>query len=129
MASENSYSQILFVFSYKSNTMSFLGSQEPEMEVQNNLMVATAAAANLYNKPGVLPFLSLCSRYPGSPWAGLLQQTIKEKQANISFGIQRLVNDNRYALVLVRFGLGRVRNIVLMQLVRRQAHPTYSERS
>ena len=109
--------------------MSFLGSQEPEMEVQNNLMVATAAAANLYNKPGVLPFLSLCSRYPGSPWAGLLQQTIKEKQANISFGIQRLVNDNRYALVLVRFGLGRVRNIVLMQLVRRQAHPTYSERS
>ena len=91
--------------------MSFLGSQEPEMEVQNNLMVATAAAANLYNKPGVLPFLSLCSRYPGSPWAGLLQQTIKEKQANISFGIQRLVNDNRYALVLVRFGLGRVRNI------------------
>ena len=109
--------------------MSFLGSQEPEMEVQNNLMVATAAAANLYNKPGVLPFLSLCSRYPGSPWAGLLQQTIKEKQANISFGIQRLVNDNRYALVLVRFGLGRVRNIVLMQSVRRQAHPTYSERS
>ena len=60
-------------------------------------MVATAkaaCAANLYNKPGVLPFLSLCSRYPGSPWAGLLQQTIKEKQANISFGIQRLVNDN-----------------------------------
>ena len=111
--------------------MSFLGSQEPEMEVQNNLMVATAAAANLYNKPGVLPFLSLCSRYPGSPWAGLLQQTIKEKQANISFGIQRLVNDNRYVLFLVsvRFGLGRVRNIVLMQLVRRQAHPTYSERS
>ena len=71
------------------------------MEVQNNLMVATAAAANLYNKPGVLPFLSLCSRYPGSPWAGLLQQTIKEKQANISFGIQRLVNDNRYKLVIL----------------------------
>ena len=96
--------------------MSFLGSQEPEMEVQNNLMVATAAAANLYNKPGVLPFLSLCSRYPGSPWAGLLQQTIKEKQANISFGIQRLVNDNRNVLFLVsiRFGLGRVRYIVLM---------------
>lgn len=60
-------------------------------EVQNNLMMT---AANLYNKPGVLPFLSLCSRYPGSPWAGLLQQTIKEKQANISFGIQRFVNDN-----------------------------------
>ena len=89
------------VLSYKSNPMSFLGSQEPEMEVQNNLMVATAAAANLYNKPGVLPFLSLCSRYPGSPWAGLLQQTIKEKQANISFGIQRLVNDNRYTLVIL----------------------------
>ena len=25
-------------------------------------------------------FLSLCSRYPGGPWAGLLQQTIKDKQ-------------------------------------------------
>ena len=48
--------------------------------------------ANLYNKPGVLPFLSLCSRYPGFP--GLLQQTIKEKQ-NISFGIQRFVNDDQ----------------------------------
>ena len=68
-------------------------------------MMATAAAANLYNKPGVLPFLSLCSRYPGGPWAGLLQQTIKEKQAkmhdsspacssSISFGIQRFVNDD-----------------------------------
>ena len=67
--------------------------------------MATAAAANLYNKPGVLPFLSLCSRYPGGPWAGLLQQTIKEKQAkmhdsspacssSISFGIQRFVNDD-----------------------------------
>lgn len=32
-----------------------------------------------YGKPEMLPFLSLCSRYPG-PWAGLLQQTIKEKQ-------------------------------------------------
>ena len=96
------FSNLFLNLSYKSNPMSFLGSQEPEMEVQNNLMVATAAAANLYNKPGVLPFLSLCSRYPGSPWAGLLQQTIKEKQANISFGIQRLVNDNRYALVLAR---------------------------
>ena len=69
----------------------------------------TAAAANFYNKPGVLPFLSLCSRYPGGPWAGLLQQTIKQKQiakidsssvaaaaaasAGISFGIQRFVND------------------------------------
>ena len=52
-----------------------------------------AAAANIYSKPGMLPFLSLCSRYPGGPWAGLLQQSIKEKQ-NISFGIQRFVNDD-----------------------------------
>jgi len=45
------------------------------------------------------PFLNLCSRYPGTlPWAGLLQQTIKEKTSQleshhdqISFGIQRLV--------------------------------------
>ena len=52
-----------------------------------------AAAANIYGKPGMLPFLSLCSRYPGGPWAGLLQQSIKEKQS-ISFGIQRFVNDD-----------------------------------
>ena len=72
--------------------------EQSNQDVQNNLMMATAAAANLYNKPGVLPFLSLCSRYPGGPWAGLLQQTIKEKQAKldsgISFGIQRFVNDD-----------------------------------
>ena len=36
---------------------------------------ATAAASE-----NMLPFLSLCSRYPAGPWAGLLQQTIKEKQ-------------------------------------------------
>ena len=35
-------------------------------------------------KPEMLPFLSLCSRYPGSPWAGLLQQTIKEKQQSMA---------------------------------------------
>ena len=71
--------------------------EDHETDVQNNLMMQ---AASLYNKPGVLPFLSLCSRYPGSPWAGLLQQTIKQKQAGkmdsgagISFGIQRFVND------------------------------------
>lgn len=65
---------------------------------QANFMMATAAAAGLYNKPGVLPFLSLCSRYPGGPWAGLLQQSMKDKQAKmdsgISFGIQRFVNDD-----------------------------------
>ena len=76
--------------------------EDHETDMQNNLMMQ---AASLYNKPGVLPFLSLCSRYPGSPWAGLLQQTIKHKQAaaagkldsgtaaGISFGIQRFVND------------------------------------
>ena len=53
-----------------------------------------AAAANIYSKPGMLPFLSLCSRYPGGPWAGLLQQSIKDHKQNISFGIQRFVNDN-----------------------------------
>lgn len=37
---------------------------------------------NWYGKPEMLPFLSLCSRYPGGPWAGLLQQSIKEKQTN-----------------------------------------------
>ena len=73
------------------------GSRDSDSDLPSNLMMATAtaAAANLYNKPGVLPFLSLCSRYPGSPWAGLLQQTIKEKQASISFGIQRFVNDDQ----------------------------------
>lgn len=35
---------------------------------------------NWYGKPEMLPFLSLCSRYSSGPWAGLLQQTIKEKQ-------------------------------------------------
>lgn len=63
-----------------------VASKGMDHEVQNNLMMAA---------PGVIPFLSLCSRYPGSPWAGLLQQTIKEKQANISFGIQRFVNDDQ----------------------------------
>ncbi len=55
---------------------------------------AAAAAAQWYatggggggGKPEVLPFLSLCSRYPGSPWAGLLQQTIKEKQQQLEPG-------------------------------------------
>ena len=39
--------------------------------------------AEWYGKQPVemLPFLSLCSRYSAGPtWAGLLQQTIKEKQ-------------------------------------------------
>jgi hypothetical protein len=73
------------------------------MEAPSNLMMATAAAANFYNKPGMLPFLSLCTRYPGGPWAGLLQQTMKDKQAKmastespgISFGIQRFVEDDK----------------------------------
>ncbi|TRY62948.1 hypothetical protein TCAL_07275 [Tigriopus californicus] len=46
-------------------------------------------------KPDMLPFLSLCSRYPSGPWAGLLQQSIKERQGfgsdEISFGIHRLM--------------------------------------
>ena len=45
--------------------------------------VAAAAAASRQwysNKAEMIPFLSLCSRYPGGPWAGLLQQTMKEKQ-------------------------------------------------
>ena len=39
-----------------------------------------AGGADWYGKPEMLPFLSLCSRYSSGPWAGLLQQTIKEKQ-------------------------------------------------
>eukprot|EP00095_Tigriopus_kingsejongensis_P011069 maker-scaffold23_size669530-snap-gene-3.13 protein:Tk11069 transcript:maker-scaffold23_size669530-snap-gene-3.13-mRNA-1 annotation:"growth factor independent 1 transcription repressor" len=51
---------------------------------------------NWPRKPDMLPFLSLCSRYPSGPWAGLLQQSIKERQAmgaadEISFGIHRLM--------------------------------------
>ena len=45
--------------------------------------VAAAAAASRQwysNKADMIPFLSLCSRYPGGPWAGLLQQTMKDKQ-------------------------------------------------
>ena len=49
--------------------------------------VAAAAAASRHwysNKAEMLPFLSLCSRYPGGPWAGLLQQTMKEKQKGMT---------------------------------------------
>ena len=61
-----------------------------EKEEQHNIAtsmasVAAAAAASRHwyrsNKNAeMIPFLSLCSRYPGGPWAGLLQQTIKDKQ-------------------------------------------------
>ena len=40
----------------------------------------TQSSPEWYGKPEMLPFLSLCSRYSSGPWAGLLQQTIKEKQ-------------------------------------------------
>ena len=44
-------------------------------------LAAAAASRHWYsNKAEMLPFLSLCSRYPGGPWAGLLQQTMKDKQ-------------------------------------------------
>ena len=39
----------------------------------------------------VASFLSLCSRYPGGPWAGILQQTIKDKQQK-GEQIKKLVN-------------------------------------
>ena len=72
--------------------ISWIGLEDTPTSIENNLMMA--AAANIYSKPGMLPFLSLCSRYPGGPWAGLLQQSIKDHKQNISFGIQRFVNDN-----------------------------------
>ena len=67
-----------------------VGNNDNNNEVSNSLMSAAAAAANWYNAnknntansnpASMLPFLSLCSRYPGGPWAGILQQTMKEKQ-------------------------------------------------
>ena len=43
----------------------------------------TPGAASWCARPEMIPFLSLCSRYPG-PWAGLLQQSMKEKQKMVS---------------------------------------------
>lgn len=61
-------------------------SQEQQHNIATSMAsVAAAAAASRHwyrsNKNAeMIPFLSLCSRYPGGPWAGLLQQTIKDKQ-------------------------------------------------
>ena len=61
-------------------------SQEQQQNIATSMAsVAAAAAASRHwyrsNKNAeMIPFLSLCSRYPGGPWAGLLQQTIKDKQ-------------------------------------------------
>ena len=67
--------------------------------------VAAAAAASRHwysNKAEMLPFLSLCSRYPGGPWAGLLQQTMKEKQKGMTlYSAVKLVQSYMLRLLYV----------------------------
>ena len=55
--------------------------------------MAAAAAANWYGKPEMIPFLSLCSRYPGVPLAGLLKQSIKDKE--------KKGKQDRYQIIIV----------------------------
>ena len=67
----------------ENSTLSPVSSSDSTSMVQSMASVAAAAAASRQwysNKADMIPFLSLCSRYPGGPWAGLLQQTMKEKQ-------------------------------------------------
>ena len=64
-------------------TLSPVSSSDSSSMVTSMASVAAAAAASRQwysNKADMIPFLSLCSRYPGGPWAGLLQQSMKEKQ-------------------------------------------------
>jgi hypothetical protein len=65
---------------YKKNIFlnSGIATSEP-----STLTPGPTPASNWYARPEMIPFLSLCSRYPG-PWAGLLQQSMKEKQKMVS---------------------------------------------
>ena len=64
---------------FKTSTLPNLNSPPPQISPALPLPAASAAA-EWCGKAEMLPFLSLCSRYSTGPWAGLLQQTIKEKQ-------------------------------------------------
>ena len=67
--------------------------------------VAAAAAASRHwysNKAEMIPFLSLCSRYPGGPWAGLLQQTMKEKQKGKN--LRGLIRKSETVYILLKHG-------------------------
>ena len=67
--------------STKSSSSVFKQQQRQLSQAAAAVAAAAAASRQWYsNKADMLPFLSLCSRYPGGPWAGLLQQTMKEKQ-------------------------------------------------
>ena len=72
----------------ENSAISPVSSSDNSSMVTSMASVAAAAAASRQwysNKADMIPFLSLCSRYPGSPWAGLLQHTIKEKQKGIKY--------------------------------------------
>jgi hypothetical protein len=55
----------------------------PSPPATSPLASGPGVAPTWYARPEMIPFLSLCSRYPG-PWAGLLQQSMKEKQKMVS---------------------------------------------